>query len=127
MAPLFAVLLSIDAGERYPVSQLRAEALKEAILRALVSQLTALSAMQPLLLIIEDAQWIDPTTQDLLNVLLPSIADKRVMAVITYRPDFRPPWSGLAHALTLPVGRLPIRDVVVMIDQVVGGKPLPQR
>ncbi len=121
----FAVLLSIDAAERYPVSHLRAEALKEAILRALVSQLSALSAKQPLLLVIEDAQWIDPTTQDLLNLLLPSIADKRVMAVVTYRPDYRPPWSGLAHALTLPLGRLPTRDVVLMIEQVVGGKPLP--
>ena len=125
VAPLFAVLLSIDAGDRYPVSHLRGEALKDAILRSLISQFFALSAKQPVLLIVEDAQWIDPTTQDFLNLLLPNIADERIMAAVTYRPDYRPPWSGLAHALTLPVGRLPRRDVVVMIEEVVGGKPLP--
>ncbi len=125
VAPLFAALLSIDVGDRYPISHLSGEALKEAILKALVSQFFALSAKQPLLLIVEDAHWIDPTTQDLLNLLLPGIADKRIMAAITYRPDYRPQWSGLAHALTLPVGRLPRRDVVLMVEKVVGGKPLP--
>jgi tetratricopeptide (TPR) repeat protein len=48
------------------------------------------------------------------------------MATITYRPDYRPPWSGFAHALTLPLGRLPRRDVVQLIENVVGGKALPQ-
>ena len=125
VAPLFAVLLSIDVGNRYPISHLRGEALKEAILKVLVGQFFALSAKQPLLLIVEDAQWIDPTTQDLLNLLLPNIADERIMAAVTYRPDYRPQWSGLAHALTLPIGRLPRREVVLMIENVVGGKPLP--
>ena len=125
VAPLFAVLLSIDVGERYPASHLRGEALKEAILKALLSQFFALSAKQPVLLIVEDAQWIDPTTQDLLNLLLADIEDERIMAVVTYRPDYRPQWSGLAHALTLPIGRLPRGDVVVMVEKVVGGKPLP--
>ena len=108
-----------------PSRILRGEALKEAILKVLVGQFFALSAKQPLLLIVEDAQWIDPTTQDLLNLLLPNIADERIMAAVTYRPDYRPQWSGLAHALTLPIGRLPRREVVLMIENVVGGKPLP--
>ncbi|MBX9777790.1 MAG: AAA family ATPase [Xanthobacteraceae bacterium] len=125
VAPLFAVLLSIDAADRYPASQLRGEALKDASLRVLVGQLVALAAKKPLLLIVEDAQWIDPTTQDFLNLLLPNIADERIMAAVTYRPDYRPPWSGLAHALTLPVARLPRRDVVTMVEGVAGGKPLP--
>lgn len=125
VAPLFAVLLSIDAADRWGPSHLRGEALKEAILRTLVGYLFALSAKQPLLLVVEDAQWIDPTTQDLLNLLLPNIADKRIMAAITYRSDYRPPWSGFAHALTLPLGRLPRRDVVRLIENVVGGKALP--
>jgi class 3 adenylate cyclase/tetratricopeptide (TPR) repeat protein len=126
VAPLFAALLSISAADRYPVSHLRPEALKEATLRALVSQFSASSAKQPVLLIVEDAHWIDPTTQEVLDMLLPNIADKRVLAAITYRPDYRPQWSGLAHALTLPVVRLPPRDVVLMTEKVVGGKPLPR-
>ena len=126
VAPLFATLLSINAGDRYAVSHLRPEALKEATLRALVSQLSALSARQPVLLIVEDAHWIDPTTQEALDMLLPNIADKRILAAITYRPDYRPQWSGLAHALTLPLARLPRRDVVLMTEKMVGGKPLPR-
>jgi class 3 adenylate cyclase/tetratricopeptide (TPR) repeat protein len=126
VAPHFAALLSINAGDRYPVSHLRPEALKEATLRALAGQFFAFSAKQPVLLIVEDAHWIDPTTQEVLDMLLPNIADKRVLAAITYRPDYRPLWSGLAHALTLPVVRLPRRDVVLMTEKVVGGKPLPR-
>jgi class 3 adenylate cyclase/tetratricopeptide (TPR) repeat protein len=125
VAPLFALLLSIDVGDRYPASRLGGEALKDATLRALLSYLVALANKKPLLLIVEDAQWIDPTTQDFLNLLLPNIADERIMAAVTYRPDYRPPWSAFAHALTLPVARLPRRDVVMMIGGVVGGKPLP--
>jgi class 3 adenylate cyclase/tetratricopeptide (TPR) repeat protein len=126
VAPLFATLLSIDAGGRYPASHLRPEALKEATLRALAGQFSALSAKQPVLLIVEDAHWIDPTTQEALDMLLPNIADQRILAAITYRPDYRPQWSGLAHALTLPLVRLPRRDVVLMTEKVVGGKPLPR-
>jgi class 3 adenylate cyclase/tetratricopeptide (TPR) repeat protein len=126
VAPLFAALLSIDAGERYPVSHLRPEALKDATLKALIGQLSALSTRQPVLLIVEDAQWIDPTTQELLDALLPGIADQRVLAAVTYRPDYRPVWSGLAHALTLPVVRLPRGDIARMTEQVVGGKSLPR-
>jgi class 3 adenylate cyclase/tetratricopeptide (TPR) repeat protein len=127
VAPLFAALLSIDAGDRYPVSHLQQEALKEATLKALADQIFACSAKQPVLLIMEDAHWIDPTTQEVLDMLLPDIADKHVLAVITHRPEYRPPpWSELAHAMTLPVVRLPRRDVVLMIEKMAGGKPLAQ-
>ena len=125
VAPLYAALLSIQAGDRYPVSHLRPESLKEATLRALAGQFSALSARQPVLLIVEDAHWIDPTTQEVLDMLLSDIANKRVLAAVTYRPDFRPRWSGLAHALTLPLVRLSRRDVVLMTENMVG-KPLPR-
>jgi class 3 adenylate cyclase/tetratricopeptide (TPR) repeat protein len=125
VAPLYAALLSIKAGERYPVSHLTPEALKDATLRALVRQLFALSARQPVLLIVEDTHWIDPTTQDVLDMLLPDLAGQRVLAAITYRPEYPARWSGLAHALTLPLVRLSRRDVVLMTENVVG-KPLPK-
>ena len=126
VAPLFAALLAINAGDRYPVSRLRPEALKEATLSALARQIVAFSAKQPVLMIIEDTHWIDPTTQEVLDLLLPNIADNRILAVITYRPEYRPLWSGLAHAMTLPVVRLPRRDVVLLIEKMAGGKRLAQ-
>jgi class 3 adenylate cyclase/tetratricopeptide (TPR) repeat protein len=125
MVSRFATLLSINAEGIPPSSHLGPEALKEGILRAIASHFSALSAKQPVLLIVEDAHWIDPSTQEVLDMLLPNIADKRVLAAVTYRPDYRPPWSGLAHALTLPVVRLSRRDVVRMTEKVAGGKPLP--
>jgi class 3 adenylate cyclase/tetratricopeptide (TPR) repeat protein len=125
VAPLFATLLSLDTRDRYPESQLRPEARKEATLRALANQFSALAAKQPVLMIVEDAQWIDPTTQEVLDMLLPDIAHQRILAVVTYRPDYRPLWSGLAHALTLPIVRLRRQDVVLMAEKMVGGKPLP--
>jgi class 3 adenylate cyclase/tetratricopeptide (TPR) repeat protein len=124
VAPLFAALLSISTGDRYPVSHLRPDALKEATLNAVTSQIFACSAKQPVLLIMEDAHWIDPTTQEVLDMLLPDIRDKRILAAITYRPEYHPPWSGLAHAMTLPVVRLPRGDVERMIEKMAGAKPL---
>jgi tetratricopeptide (TPR) repeat protein len=126
VAPLFATLLSINAEDRYSASHLMPAALKDATLKALVSQFSRSSAKQPILLVVEDAQWIDPTTEEVLGVLLSNIADKRILAAITYRPDYRPPWSGLANALTLPLGRLSEREVKLMTEKVVGGKPLPE-
>ncbi len=123
VTPLFAALLSIEVEDRYP-SSLRLEALKEATLKALAGYIFALSDQQPTLLIVEDAHWIDPTTREALDLLLRGIVRKPVLAVITYRPDYQPTWSGLANALTLPIVRLPRRDVVQMIEKVLGGKPL---
>jgi len=126
VAPLFAALLSIDVENRYAASSLRLEALKEATLKALAGYIFALSGRQPTLLIIEDAHWIDPTTKEALDLVLRGMADKPIFAVITYRSDYRPAWSGLANALTLPIVRLPRRDVVQMIDKMLGGKPLAE-
>jgi class 3 adenylate cyclase len=126
VAPLFAALLSIDVQDRYPASRHTPEALKDATRRALASQLASAAAHQPVILIIEDVQWIDPSSQEVLDLLLPNIRDQSVLVVITYRPEFQPKWSGLAHALTLPLGRLPRREVEWMTEKVCGGKPLPK-
>jgi class 3 adenylate cyclase/tetratricopeptide (TPR) repeat protein len=124
VVPLFATLLSINVGDRYAVSPLQSEALKDATLKALVARIFALSAKEPLILIVEDAHWIDPTTKEFLDSLLPNIARKPILVVITYRPDYRQQWSGLPNALTLPLVHLPRADVALMIEKLLGGKPL---
>src|SRR5215475_7061850 len=85
-----------------------------------------MSETKPLILVIEDAQWIDPTTKDLLDLLLPIIIRKSFLVVITYRPEYRQQWSGLPNALTLPVTRLSRTDVILMIDKILAGKPMAQ-
>jgi len=124
LAPLFAGLLSIDVGDRYAVSLLRSEALKDATLKALLARFVMLSERKPLILIVEDAHWIDPTTKELLDLLLPAVIGESFLVVITYRPELRQQWSGLENVLTLPLVRLSRPDVVLMVDKMLAGKPL---
>ena len=77
-------------------------------------------------MIFEDAHWIDPTTQDVLDLLVPRLADLRVLLVLTYRPEYEPPWSPrLAHLTALNLNRLGKRNASAMAEKVTGGKPLP--
>jgi class 3 adenylate cyclase/tetratricopeptide (TPR) repeat protein len=124
VVPLFADLLSINVENHYAVSPLRSEALKDATLKALVGRFFSLSKNEPLIVIVEDAHWIDPTTKELLDLLLANIARKPVLVVVTYRPEYRPHWSGLPNALTLPVVHLQRADVAQMIDKMLDGKSL---
>src|SRR5262249_17646117 len=103
-------------------------------LKALSGQLCALAERQPVLLIVEDAQWIDPTTRELLDLLLRELPRRRILALVTYRhegeasaarPRFHAEWSALAHALTLPLIRLSREDAAIMVHEVGGAKPLP--
>lgn len=126
VAPLFAALLSIDASGRYPPSGLTPQAQKDATLKALVGHVLAVSAKQPVLMIFEDAHWIDPTTQEFLDLLLPAIATERVLSVITHRPEYQPPWLRLAHVTALVLARLPRRQAVLMTENVSGGVSLPK-
>ena len=125
-APLFAALLSIDTGGRYPSTKLTPQSQKDATLKALFGQVLTLAAKQPVLIIFEDVHWIDPTTQEFLDMLLPAIANERVLAVITHRPEYQPPWLRLAHVTALALVRLPRRQAVLMTENVSGGKLLPK-
>jgi len=126
VAPLYAGLLSIDAGERYRPSTLTPQGRKDATLKALVGHVSALAAKQPVLMIFEDVHWIDPTTQEFLDLLLPAIAGERVLALITHRPDYEPAWARLGHVTALALGRLPRRQAALMTENVSGGRLLPQ-
>ena len=124
---LFASLLSLEAGERYPPLAMNPQKQKEETLRALGDRVAALSARQPVLMIFEDAHWIDPTSQEVLDLLVPQIAARNVLLVVTCRPEYEPPWSqGLGHLSTLSLTRLARARVEELIDRVSGGKPLPE-
>jgi len=105
IAPLFAALLSLDSGGRYPPSPLSPQAQKEATLQALVAHLSALAVTQPAIVIVEDVHWIDPTTQEMLDLLLPAVASQRIMLLITCRPEYHPHWSAMGHLTALPLVR----------------------
>ena len=123
--PLVAALLGITTGERYALPELTPQGQKQRTLEVLVDQLEGLAAAQPVLLIHEDVHWSDPTTQELLGLAIERIQRMPVLAIITFRPDFVPPWSGQPHVSTLALTRLGRREGAAMVDRVVGNKALP--
>jgi len=123
--PLVAALLGITTGERYAQPELTPQRQKQRTLEVLVDQLEGLAAVQPVLVTYEDVHWSDPTTQELLGLAIERIQRLPVLAIITFRPDFVPPWSGQPHVSALAVTRLGRRDGSAMVDRVVGDKTLP--
>jgi class 3 adenylate cyclase/tetratricopeptide (TPR) repeat protein len=125
VVPLFAALLAIPSGNRYPLLSLTPQRLKERIIEALAEQLLGLARRQPVLFIWEDAHWSDPTSLEVLDVLIPRVVEARVLVVMTYRPEFAPLWSGLAHVTTLTLNRMTRRQAALLAAEVTGGKALP--
>ena len=105
-APLMADLLSLPTDNRYQPLEMTPAQRKNATLSVLVDQLLQLSEREPLLFVLEDAHWIDPTTQELLSRLIDSIAAARVFVIVTARPEFASPWAGRDHAGSLALSRL---------------------
>ena len=75
--------------------------------------------------IYEDLHWVDPSTLELLDLLVERVRGLPVLAVLTYRPEFTPPWSGQAHVTALPLNRLGRRQGAVIVERIAGGKKLP--
>jgi predicted ATPase len=83
------------------------------------------SSCQPLCVLVEDAQWLDPTTQELLNLVIDRLVDHRVLLLITLRPEFTPPWGRRAHLTHLAMNRLSARACAGLIVGLARGKTLP--
>ena len=125
VAPLFAALLSIPFGERYPPLALSPTQQCRRTLTALLDQFEGLARKQPILLSFEDAQWADTTSLELLDLTIERIRQLPVLAVFTFRPEFKPAWVGLPNVGTLTLGRLDRNDVESMVARVTGGRVLP--
>jgi class 3 adenylate cyclase/predicted ATPase len=123
--PLLADLLSIPTGGRYPPLNLTPQKRKEKTLQMQVAQIEGLAAQQPLLMLWEDIHWSDPTTLESLDILVDRAATLRLLVVLTFRPEFTPPWVGRPHVTLLSLNRLPPRYRAEMIAYVTGGKTLP--
>ena len=98
---------------------------KRRTLQALVDQLVGLAAQQPVLALYEDVHWIDPSTLELLGLVIERLQRLPVLVLITFRPEFQPPWSGQAHVTTLTLSRLGRRQGADLVARVTGDKPLP--
>ncbi|HWX34005.1 MAG TPA: AAA family ATPase, partial [Steroidobacteraceae bacterium] len=124
-AALFAELLSVPNDGRYPALEMTAQQRRQRTLGALMVQVVTLSHQNPVLIIFEDAQWADPTSIELFSHIVDGLPTLRVLLVITFRPEFQPPWLGRPHVTALTINRLAARQAGAMIDHIVGDEPLP--
>ncbi|HLT02889.1 MAG TPA: adenylate/guanylate cyclase domain-containing protein, partial [Geminicoccaceae bacterium] len=121
---LLAPLLSIPTGERYADLDVTPERKKALALEALLEQLAGLAA-QPVLIILEDAHWIDPTSAELFQLIIERIQRMPVMAVIAYRTGFTPPWGRFPHVTALSLAHLSHRHAVALVERLTRGRKLP--
>jgi class 3 adenylate cyclase len=123
--PLLAALLGVPTDKRYRALNLTPEVQKRRTLLVLLDQLAALAAERPVLALYEDVHWIDPTTLELLGMVIERVRQLPVLVLITFRPEFQPPWAGQAHVTMLTMGRLGRRQGADLVARVTGDKSLP--
>jgi predicted ATPase len=123
--PLFAALLSLPLGTDYAPLTMSPEQQKQKTLYALLTILLRIAAQQPVLFVMEDLHWVDPTTLEFLSLLVDQGPTARLLALWTFRPDFSPPWTGRSHVAQVMLPRLPRRQAVEMTSQVAHRKALP--
>jgi class 3 adenylate cyclase/predicted ATPase len=124
-AALFADMLSLPNDGRYPVLDLEPQQRRQKTLEALTAQMEALLRQSPLLMIFEDAHWTDPTSMETLGRVVDRVSSLPVLVIVTFRPEFEPPWIGRPYVTALTLNRLALRDIEAMIDRVVGNKLIP--
>ena len=124
-APLVGALLGIPTDERYPALNFSPQRQKQRTFEVLLEQLVGLARQRPVLQLYEDLHWADPSTLELLDMVVERARALPILVVITHRPQFSPQWSGQAHVTALPLNRLGRRQGAAMALQVTGGKALP--
>lgn len=122
-----ALLLALPGADELPrIRPLTVEQRKALIFSELNAQLAAIERAQPLLIIVEDLHWVDPTTLELITQVITGLRRQRVLLIATARPEFTSPWSHHGNITTLALNRLGYGAVEKMINQLCGGKALPE-
>jgi class 3 adenylate cyclase/predicted ATPase len=123
--PLFAVLLALPHPTDYPLLSLSPQRQKEKTHEAVVAWLCAEAKQQAVTYAWEDLHWADPSTLELLTLFLEQVPTTRVLAVLTFRPEFTPPWGSHFYLSQLILSRLSRTQVELMVEKVTGGRALP--
>jgi class 3 adenylate cyclase/predicted ATPase len=124
-AALFAEMLSLANDGRYPALELAPQQRRQRLFDALTAQVATLARRTPVLMFLEDAHWIDPTSlEGFGRAVMDRISLLNVLMIVTYRPEFTPPWIGQPHVTAVTLNRLGQGEIAAMIDAVVGNKPL---
>jgi len=125
MVPLFAALCSVPLPDRYAPLNLAPQRQKQQMLAAVLAWLLKEAERQPVCLVLEDLHWVDPSTLELLTLLIDQVPLARLLVVLTCRPDFTPPWAVRSHVTHIALGRITPAQSERMIERVTVGKALP--
>jgi class 3 adenylate cyclase/predicted ATPase len=124
-AALFAEMLSLPNDGRYPALDLASEERRQRTQKALTAQLAGLTRQRPVLMIVEDAHWVDPTSLEVFGRTVDQIKTLSVLLIVTFRPEFNAPWAGRSHVTSLALNRLGEHEAAAIIARIVGNKDLP--
>jgi class 3 adenylate cyclase len=125
IVPYLASLLTLPTGGRYAALDLEPTALKERTISAMLATIASAAQKTPLLIVAEDAHWLDPTSLDLTNRLIERMRHLPILLVMTFRPEFAVPWIDVENATVLSLNRLDRDEAVTMIHRMTSGKKLP--
>jgi class 3 adenylate cyclase len=117
-APFIAELLQLPPNERYPASSMTPEQKRRRLLAGLAGWMLGAAGLQPLVMVVEDLHWLDPSTLELLQLLAEQGATARLMMLYTARPEFRTPWPMHTHHSQITLNRLSSRNVREMVTMV---------
>jgi class 3 adenylate cyclase/predicted ATPase len=123
--PLFAALLSLPNDYRYPQLPMSPPAQKQRTFEAIVTWLLKAAQQRTTWLVVEDVHWADPSTLELLSLIIGQVSHSRLFVVLIFRSEFLPPWRSQPHVSSLTLDRLPNAGIEVMIESLTGGKKLP--
>ena len=122
---LIATMLSLPLDDRYPPLNLTPARQKERTLDTVLEWLSNYAAIRPFLLIVEDLHWIDPSTLELVQMIVDQVKNDRMMLLLTFRTEFDPPWGAVAHQTQIALNRLRQRQIVEMMTLKTGIRDLP--
>ncbi len=124
-APALASLLSLTTSSRYSPPMMSPQELKKKTQEAIMAMTEAMSRRDTVLMVVEDAHWIDPSTLDLIGLLVEHLRNDRFLLVVTFRPEFQSPWGAHAHVTALRLNHLSRKESVTLLANMTGDKPLP--
>ena len=124
-AALFAEMLSLPNDGRYSKLDFVPEERRQRTQEALTAQLAGLTRQRPVLMIVEDAHWVDPTSLEVFGRTVDQFKTLPALLILTFRPEFNAPWAGRSHVTSLSLNRLGEREAATIIASLVGNKELP--
>jgi class 3 adenylate cyclase/predicted ATPase len=126
VVPILAALLSIPTGDQHVMPELSPQQHKDVTVAALVNHLIGLARDRPLMVAFEDAHWIDPTSREVLDLLVEKAHSAAILVIVTCRSEFQPSWNAHHHITTLTLNRLSRHLRTTLVERVAGRRELPR-